>query len=258
MRYLRSGPPGFGGYNTLICYRFLCAVAQMTGGRPVEDRWKTGGRPVETLSHMILRMKTDIDALNLIATAVCTVNEHGRITAWNHYAELMFRLPSSSAIGREWHTIVRSLNMQSCCALCQTRHALRAGAAVRPLTSTLVVDGRQQHVILVPLPGERSIDFLILTQELEIASQAVEKFPISISSRVRHVSDDRMIDELTMRERDILACVVDGLDARSIAVKLGISHATARNYVQRILTKLGVRNKAEAVSVALTYNLLAC
>jgi DNA-binding NarL/FixJ family response regulator len=66
-----------------------------------------------------------------------------------------------------------------------------------------------------------------------------------------------MIDELTAREREILACVVDGLDARRIAAQLDISHATARNHVQRILNKLGVRNKAEAVSVALTYNLLA-
>jgi DNA-binding NarL/FixJ family response regulator len=79
----------------------------------------------------------------------------------------------------------------------------------------------------------------------------------STHSRVRHVDDDRILDELTARELEILACVVEGLDARSIAGTLGITHATARNYVQRVLMKLGARNKAEAVSVALTYNLLA-
>jgi DNA-binding NarL/FixJ family response regulator len=74
---------------------------------------------------------------------------------------------------------------------------------------------------------------------------------------VRNLGEDRIIENLTARERDILSCVVEGYDARTIASRLGISHATARNYVQRILTKLGARNKAEAVNVALTYNLLA-
>lgn len=81
--------------------------------------------------------------------------------------------------------------------------------------------------------------------------------PVSTHSRVRKLGNDHLIDELTPRERDILACIVDGYDARSIASDLGLSHATARNYVQRILAKLGVHNKAEAVSLALRYNLLA-
>jgi DNA-binding NarL/FixJ family response regulator len=115
--------------------------------------------------------------------------------------------------------------------------------------------------MMIPVPmsadSDEEIGFLMLSHELTGIADATEPSPARVRARVRHLDDDRMIDELTAREREILACVVNGFDARRIAAQLDISHATARNHVQRILNKLGVRNKAEAVTVALTYNLLA-
>lgn len=106
---------------------------------------------------------------------------------------------------------------------------------------------------MVPVPGDDDgIDFLILTSQ-HLTAQVLE--PRS-EPALRRLADDRIIDTLTPRERDVLRCVVNGYDARTIAAEVGITHATARNYVQRILSKLGVHNKAEAVTIALTYNLV--
>lgn len=55
---------------------------------------------------------------------------------------------------------------------------------------------------------------------------------------------------LSTREREILACIMNGLSNAEIAQELVISLSTAKFHVSRILTKLNVSNRAEAVSLA--------
>lgn len=52
---------------------------------------------------------------------------------------------------------------------------------------------------------------------------------------------------LTPREMDILQCLSKGLRYKTIAAKLYLSEGTVRNYASTIYTKLGVRNREEAV-----------
>lgn len=199
-------------------------------------------------------MTASFAPLNQVGSPACAVDRNHRIVSWNDAAAEFFRVPASSALGREWHTVIHAVNSSDCCPLCRTRRALRAGEAARPSDCTVSIEGYHERVMMVPMPAaDDTISFVVITSN-DLNGEAA---PIRINSRVRQLSDDRMIDELTPREREVLACVVEGLDARSIASTVGITHATARNYVQRILSKLGVRNKAEAVSIALTYNLLA-
>jgi DNA-binding CsgD family transcriptional regulator len=206
-------------------------------------------------------MKTASDAFERIGMPACIVNQHGRIVEWNGAAADFFRLSGNDVLGHEWHSIITTVNTPGCCALCKTRRTLREGSVAMPIEVTLSVAGYQQRVTMMPLPvtldPEEALGFVVLHPGSTGKDAASVRGPVSIQSRVRHLSDDRIIDELTMREREILACVVHGYDARGIAAQVGISHATARNYVQRILSKLGARNKAEAVNLALSYNLLA-
>jgi DNA-binding NarL/FixJ family response regulator len=53
-------------------------------------------------------------------------------------------------------------------------------------------------------------------------------------------------DRLTVRERDILRLLADGLSDRDIATALTISTRTVESHVSKILRKLDVRNRAEA------------
>jgi two-component system, NarL family, nitrate/nitrite response regulator NarL len=57
---------------------------------------------------------------------------------------------------------------------------------------------------------------------------------------------------LTPRERDVLSELVNGSSTRELASSLGISEFTARTYIQRVLVKLGVHSRAEAVIHAVT------
>ena len=63
--------------------------------------------------------------------------------------------------------------------------------------------------------------------------------------------------DLTEREHDVLALLVEGKPNREIAETLILSPATVRVYVSNILAKLGANNRTEAASLALQHNLVA-
>jgi NarL family two-component system response regulator LiaR len=58
-------------------------------------------------------------------------------------------------------------------------------------------------------------------------------------------------DDLTQREREILVLLVEGKTNKEIASKLSLSEGTVRFHVSNILSKMGVNNRTEAVSMAL-------
>ncbi len=63
-------------------------------------------------------------------------------------------------------------------------------------------------------------------------------------------------NRLTSRELEVLGLLDAGLDAAAIARRLVISRNTARNYVQRVIVKLGAHSKGEAVAMARRKGLL--
>jgi NarL family two-component system response regulator LiaR len=62
--------------------------------------------------------------------------------------------------------------------------------------------------------------------------------------------------DLTERELEVLALVVEGLTNAQIAERLIISQATVKFHLRGILSKLEVSNRAEAISVAWQHNLV--
>jgi NarL family two-component system response regulator LiaR len=62
--------------------------------------------------------------------------------------------------------------------------------------------------------------------------------------------------DLTPREREVLALLAEGQTNRQIAHQLSLSPGTVRIYVSEILSKLGAGNRTEAAALALQHNLV--
>jgi NarL family two-component system response regulator LiaR len=63
--------------------------------------------------------------------------------------------------------------------------------------------------------------------------------------------------DLTEREREVLALMVEGLNNTQIAGKLVVSPSTIKSHVSNILAKLGVASRTEAVTLALRNNIVS-
>lgn len=63
--------------------------------------------------------------------------------------------------------------------------------------------------------------------------------------------------DLTEREREVLAQMVEGLNNTQIAEKLTVSPSTIKSHVSSILSKLGVESRTEAVTLAFRHKLVS-
>ena len=55
---------------------------------------------------------------------------------------------------------------------------------------------------------------------------------------------------LSPRQREVLGLLADGVQARDIGVRLGLSEATVRNHIRALLRRLGCHSQLQAVARA--------
>lgn len=92
------------------------------------------------------------------------------------------------------------------------------------------------------------------------ALRSVARGETLLDSRVARSVVDKLVggqsktpeqqDDLTAREREVLALIAEGATNKEIAVKLVVSENTARNHVSHILGKLGFSRRSEAAAYA--------
>lgn len=91
------------------------------------------------------------------------------------------------------------------------------------------------------------------------ALRAVARGESLLDSKVTRGVLDRLVgaqskpaerDDLSPREREVLALIAEGATNKEIAAKLVVSENTARNHVSHILSKLGFSRRSEAAAYA--------
>jgi DNA-binding NarL/FixJ family response regulator len=73
----------------------------------------------------------------------------------------------------------------------------------------------------------------------------------------KSTGSDRPVDHLSNRQRQILRLLVEGLSAKQIAAKLGISRRTVETHKYRIMRIVGVHTSAELVRFAVEQGLVS-
>jgi DNA-binding NarL/FixJ family response regulator len=81
-----------------------------------------------------------------------------------------------------------------------------------------------------------------------VAARVISTLSTDRLSRVKAARE--LADQLTDRERQVLALVGAGLSNAEIADKLFLVEGTVKSYVSAILTRLSVRNRVQAAIIA--------
>lgn len=87
--------------------------------------------------------------------------------------------------------------------------------------------------------------------------QRMRSQPASLSSTEKGGMGEEPAERLTAREVEILGCLAQGLTNKQAALALQISEHTVKFHVSAIYAKLGVSNRAEAVSKGARAGLVA-
>ena len=82
-----------------------------------------------------------------------------------------------------------------------------------------------------------------------------EAIETEVDNKIKHHRD--LHDDLTARERDILALLAKGYDNQTIANELFISLKTVKTHVSNILGKLNVDDRTQAVVYAFRHHLVS-
>jgi DNA-binding NarL/FixJ family response regulator len=121
--------------------------------------------------------------------------------------------------------------------------ALRAGAS-----GFLLKDARPAELtgaIRAVATGDAVVSPRVTRRMLELFSEELPTADARPTPRT-----DARIDDLTHREREVLLAVAEGLSNAEVAERLFLSEATVKTHVGRILAKLGVRDRVQAVVLA--------
>ncbi|WP_026197130.1 MULTISPECIES: response regulator [Sciscionella] len=116
--------------------------------------------------------------------------------------------------------------------------ALRAGA------SGFLLKDSQPGDLLSGLRAVASGDAVVSPK---VTKRLLGRF---LSGAPGELRDATILEELTEREREVLVLIAKGLSNTEIAGKLFLSEATVKTHVGRILAKLEVRDRVQAVVLA--------
>lgn len=95
-----------------------------------------------------------------------------------------------------------------------------------------------------------------LVDSIHRAARGENLIPAEIAERVHRNVETRAIEarspsvELTLRERQALKLIAEGLTNRQIGERLGLAEKTVKNYVSGLLAKLGMQRRTQAAVYA--------
>ena len=189
--------------------------------------------------------------------ATIAIDEHGKVAFWNDAAERLLGRSARDAIGKPCHDLLHGLSPAGagiCRSDCAAMVLCRHGEAPR----------RFEMMVGCPDGTELWLDVTSILVNDAAGPLLVHIFAEGTSpKRMAALAGDGEADAhflsqhaLTKRETDVLRLLAKGMASQAIERELGVSHATVRNHIQNLLSKLGVHNRVEAVVLALRAGLV--
>jgi PAS domain S-box-containing protein len=206
------------------------------------------------------------------ADGIFCVDQRQRIIHWSRSAQQVLGHAAREVLGRPCHEVLAtrdSQNYRFCRPDCPIVTNARRGRLTHDYdVLTRTKDGADVWVnvsiLLLRVKGSRSPFVVHLIRDVTerrrvegLARRAVEslrdlteksgEFPGGTSGPDLRPTP---LPALSRRELQVLQLLASGLGTRQIADSLGISPVTARNHITHVVSKLGARNRLEAVLYA--------
>lgn len=225
-------------------------------------------------------MMLERDLSLLISDPMCVLDPEGRIVQLNEPADVLLSWDRSRVPGSDHHDLWPFNGFEfGDCPVCEALDKVRTGLPLGAATLTLTISEQQRyfHVTYIPLWNAEGFVGLGLILFDRTREQHQHALVCSLWAILQHVIGTpgggkrgtvgiqaerpggigtNYGPTLTWREREVLHCMVAGLNARGIAARLSVTHHTARNHVRNVLHKLEAHSKAQAVAHALILQLI--
>ena len=220
-------------------------------------------------------MESLFQALDNAADGALVIDENQRVVYWNRAAQEILGYKSNEVVGRACYEILegRGDNGLSLCRHhCYVAAIAVTGSPVASYDTCVNTKSGESiwiNVSILSFPASDNSNHLVvhLFRDATQKRQS-EQFTQQVLDAVKQVRDSSfspstfpipstsIAHDLTDREREVLALMVEGLNNNQIAARLIVSVSTAKFHVSSILSKLGVASRTEAVAVALQNNLV--
>ncbi|WP_102158606.1 response regulator [Zhihengliuella halotolerans] len=125
---------------------------------------------------------------------------------------------------------------------------LRAGASAFLLKD--VAPEELVHAVQLVASGDAVVAPRVTQRLLETYVRPATGEAGAPSSSAAERAEDPLLADLTPREREVLEAISEGLSNAEIAHRFFLSEATVKTHVRRILTKLHLRDRVQAVVYA--------
>lgn len=129
--------------------------------------------------------------------------------------------------------------------------AIRTLKELRPSLAVVVVSGTEDPGVVRECIDAGAMSYIpksmapdVLTDALRHVLQGEVHLPVSVAARMDAAAAR---PHLSPRQAEVLQCLNRGLPTKLIAVELGLSEYTVKEYLGNIFQALGVRNRTEAV-----------
>lgn len=168
-----------------------------------------------------------------------------RVVSWNEAAESLTGIPAQEAVGRYCWEVLGAKDDRGglvCHPGCSNARLMRDGwpLATRRLWIRTNAGRRRVSMSTIAVQGtDEGLFVHVLRNGEEIAEEPAPEPP-----------------SLTRRQSEILTLIAEGVPAKVIAVRLGLSETTVRNHIRGILSRLGAHSQLEAVAAARRYGLV--
>jgi len=231
---------------------------------PVRCRPPGPGRsPVSTVARLPEELRPILATVEHSPDAVFLTDRHNHIVAWNHSAEALLGYTAQEAVGACCADLMGGCDAwgnRYCSESCPLVGMAGRGEVVRRFDLRFAAkDHRPVHVEVVilqlaaPPPHHFYLMHILKPSDRVIPASSngsdtgTAPRPAMQSARE---SPDARARRLSQREVEILGLIAAGRTTPEIADYLHISALTVRNHTQKILDKLEVHSKAEAVAFA--------